>query len=869
MMRHRGQRPNADKGHEFRQHLQKSLTKLSGKFTNQAGWEEINILIFEHITDIERINTFLYMVSQKYHHEKVLLKKDYTKLLSLAGELFEDALIPQITNRSEYANKRFEESDDHLDEICSESILKMIFTNIINPNKETQISAGVCLSKIIQNAPIESLIAELDTISERMIDLLASNTCKCHTQVLEALISLILAIEDNFEPYAVNFLPYLLECMAMNDWATRKMAIDVIYTLAAILSEVLIPFKAEILEVLNHSRFDKFKPVREATIEAVQIIKNLGKGEDMVQEPERVTSKTPKSRPGLRDTIKQAKKDHAKKSKAQTLEMLDKSNNDRKISTATQKRIESKKEAIRTKEEKKDAGPISYDDVKSHIFKGPKNNNFFKTKKKKEEEEIQIFAKGDHKDFDYEKDMKQHQEQDSNARKTQAKTEDFNVQIFESKHKQQNPNDSEVLRERNSNEDSKVSKNQRAANSSNNIKEPEEVPIHIYVKGKPMNYKNEEPSPQLNDSGPKQSYRDIDEKPQSEMRREHFDENEKIGIDGDEYEASMNLLKEHQRMMSNQNSKNDQNKNDQRHAFEMPQRVDNQREQYPRQQYKSNQSYNNFAPQAQQQFNMQNFAQTPSYPQYHQPQVSQNDLLLQKRIEQFTQQMTSSMSNLQNFVRSEMNGVKQRMSYLESKVETIIRRQNEFDLDRLNHSNFKNNIGPSEAIPQANNNFIDNFSVANFEKDMFQAQNFSLDEKSKQIDTLDDWTSILELVQQDKVDTAYQNVLSKQDDMLLFKLMGRTGVCIDKLDSSNLEKLLRTVALTLSSKAFIDLLLPWVSQYCNQFSNLPPDAKKPLMMKSIQNCLHVLMTDTQHYLDSGQKESVEKMHEFIRSKQSA
>jgi hypothetical protein len=47
------------------------------------------------------------------------------------------------------------------------------------------------------------------------------------------------------------------------------MAIDVIYTMAAILKDVLSPYKKEILEVLNHARVDKIKPVREATLEAI------------------------------------------------------------------------------------------------------------------------------------------------------------------------------------------------------------------------------------------------------------------------------------------------------------------------------------------------------------------------------------------------------------------------------------------------------------------------------------------------------------------------------------------------------------------------------------------------------------------------
>ena len=57
--------------------------------------------------------------------------------------------------------------------------------------------------------------------------------------------------------------------MTMSEWATRKMAIDVIYSMAAILKDALSPFKKDILEVLGHARCDKNKPVREAAIEAI------------------------------------------------------------------------------------------------------------------------------------------------------------------------------------------------------------------------------------------------------------------------------------------------------------------------------------------------------------------------------------------------------------------------------------------------------------------------------------------------------------------------------------------------------------------------------------------------------------------------
>ena len=90
---------------------------------------------------------------------------------------------------------------------------------------------------------------------------------------------MILAVEHDFRAMAIQFLPILLECMTMQEWTSRKLAIDVIYTMAAILQDVLIPYKKEILEVLNHCRGDKLKPVREATIEPITALKAIPGGD--------------------------------------------------------------------------------------------------------------------------------------------------------------------------------------------------------------------------------------------------------------------------------------------------------------------------------------------------------------------------------------------------------------------------------------------------------------------------------------------------------------------------------------------------------------------------------------------------------------
>jgi hypothetical protein len=59
------------------------------------------------------------------------------------------------------------------------------------------------------------------------------------------------------------------------DWTVRKMSIDVIYTFAAILKEGIGQYKGDILEVLSETRTDKIKPVREATLEAIQAVRDL------------------------------------------------------------------------------------------------------------------------------------------------------------------------------------------------------------------------------------------------------------------------------------------------------------------------------------------------------------------------------------------------------------------------------------------------------------------------------------------------------------------------------------------------------------------------------------------------------------------
>jgi hypothetical protein len=68
-----------------------------------------------------------------------------------------------------------------------------------------------------------------------LVEFLSNNTVKCKTQVFESLIAYILAVDQDFLTYASHYLPYLLENISNTDFNTRKITVDVLYTIAKII----------------------------------------------------------------------------------------------------------------------------------------------------------------------------------------------------------------------------------------------------------------------------------------------------------------------------------------------------------------------------------------------------------------------------------------------------------------------------------------------------------------------------------------------------------------------------------------------------------------------------------------------------------
>jgi hypothetical protein len=67
-----------------------------------------------------------------------------------------------------------------------------------------------------------------------------------------------------------------------------------------------------------------------------------------------------------------------------------------------------------------------------------------------------------------------------------------------------------------------------------------------------------------------------------------------------------------------------------------------------------------------------------------------------------------------------------------------------------------------------------------------------------------------------KLQDAYSLAISKNDDLILVKLMGKTGICLDALlkgerGRSVIGYLVQRIITILTTKEFVHVLLPWIT----------------------------------------------------------
>lgn len=98
---------------------------------------------------------------------------------------------------------------------------------------------------------------------------------KAQAALLETLISVIFHVETKIEPYTEKLLDVIIEQIKSEDVVTKKVAIDAVYAITAIVKDQIVPYRIHILQNLKDMRCHKVKPVREAAGETYKLLKEL------------------------------------------------------------------------------------------------------------------------------------------------------------------------------------------------------------------------------------------------------------------------------------------------------------------------------------------------------------------------------------------------------------------------------------------------------------------------------------------------------------------------------------------------------------------------------------------------------------------
>lgn len=252
---------------EFKKGLLKVLAKFATPHTVTIGWEEVRRFMAVEITDHEHMVMFLQLLAESNDHMKLQQKKENLKIYGVAAEIFEEALTPYLPKiLATFLKKSQEQTTDmyaviaetlgvmalHLIDKCESyeaqvdllnQFLKVPYQLLAKPSKPVQSCGALCLSKVIQNCS-EDLVADcLDQIVPKICGLLKSNSFKAHATLVETLISVIFHVEALIDVHAESVIEVAIDLAKSDDNATKKVAIDAVYSLTAIIKEQILPYR--------------------------------------------------------------------------------------------------------------------------------------------------------------------------------------------------------------------------------------------------------------------------------------------------------------------------------------------------------------------------------------------------------------------------------------------------------------------------------------------------------------------------------------------------------------------------------------------------------------------------------------------------
>jgi len=74
------------------------------------------------------------------------------------------------------------------------------------------------------------------------------------------------------------------------------------------------------------------------------------------------------------------------------------------------------------------------------------------------------------------------------------------------------------------------------------------------------------------------------------------------------------------------------------------------------------------------------------------------------------------------------------------------------------------------------------------------------------------WSRAMENVRSGDLNGAYVEILGSSDELLLVRLMGRTGPVLEQLSAATVSQLMSSIKQFLQQQSFLDCIIPWIQQ---------------------------------------------------------
>ncbi|OVA11501.1 hypothetical protein BVC80_9009g33 [Macleaya cordata] len=301
---------------ELKQKILTSISKLSDRDTHQIAVEDLEKTI--QTLSPDGVSVFLNCLYESSGDPKPTVKKESLRLLAFLCTSHTDSTSTHLTKIISHIVKRLKDSDSSVRDSCRDAIgtlsslylksngengnvgsvlslfVKPLFEAMGEQNKVVQAGSALSMARMIE-CSVDMPVTVLQKLCPRICKYLNSQNFLAKAALLSVVASL-----SQVRAIAPQSLPTLLQsihdCLDSSEWSTRKAAADTLIALASHSSHLIMDGTSSTISKLEACRFDKVKPVRDSMTDALQLWKKISENkDDGISDDTNATSKDGKS----------------------------------------------------------------------------------------------------------------------------------------------------------------------------------------------------------------------------------------------------------------------------------------------------------------------------------------------------------------------------------------------------------------------------------------------------------------------------------------------------------------------------------------------------------------------------------------------